>query len=87
MNGYESSLDSLLTSSSPDDDINWVKILEKYGTFLNSFHPDIKRLSGRVERPIYKIDRNEVSVQFNQPSLKEKMLPPTHIYLSIYLSI
>ena len=38
----------------------------KYGTFLNSFHPDVKWLQLRLEWINNKIDKNEVSVLFNQ---------------------
>ena len=34
---------------------------EKYGTILNSFRPDVKRLIGRLEQINYKIGRREVS--------------------------
>ena len=32
--------------------------LKKYGAFLNSFHPDVKRLIWRIERINYKIGKN-----------------------------
>ena len=51
----------------------------KYGTFWNSFHPDVQQLKQRLEWITNGISRNEVSVLFNQTSLKEKML-----YIYIY---
>ena len=43
---------------------------EKYCAFLNSFHPEVKRLM-----------RNEISVQSNQICLKESILL---IYMHLY---
>ena len=39
---------------------------KKYGAFLNSFHPNVKRLVGKLERINDKIGRNEESVLFNR---------------------
>ena len=52
---------------------------KKYGAFLNSFHPDAKWFTGRLERIYYKIGKSELSILFNQTCLKENML--IYIYM------
>ena len=43
----------------------------KYSTFLNSLHTDVKWFIWRLERIIWKIGRNNVSVLFDRTYLKE----------------
>ena len=50
---------------------------EKYGTFLNSFKPKVKRLIQKHEQINDRIGRHKVSVLFNQ----------TYIYIYIYIYI
>ena len=47
----------------------------KYGAFLNSFHPKVKRLIRRLEWIKDRIGRRELSVLLNQTLLQEKILP------------
>ena len=56
---------------------------EKYGTFLNAFHPDVKRIIQRIEREKYKIGRSEVTALFNQTDTHTHT--HTHIYIYIYI--
>ena len=58
--------------------------LKKYGTLLNLFRPDVKRLQQKLEQINFKRSRNEVSIIFDQTCLKEKMLP---IYIYIYICV
>ena len=64
----------------------------KYGAFLNSFYPDVKRFSRRLERFTNRISRSEASVLFNQTNTHTHTLSLSHthththtIYIYIYI--
>ena len=44
----------------------------KYGTFFNSFHPDVKQLTQKIEWITNKISTSKVSLLFNQTCLKRE---------------
>ena len=60
---------------------NW----EKYGAFLNSFHPKVKRLIRRLHRINDKMGRNKVSVLSNQICFTGKNASYMYIYIYIYM--
>ena len=61
-----------------------MRILEKYGIFLNSFYLNVKRFIRSLKRIEDKIGRLKVSITFNQTCLEEKIMP---IYIYIYIDI
>ena len=65
---------------------------EKYGTFPNSFHSEVKLLIRRLERVKDRIDKHEVSFLFNHTYIIHTKIyicththTHTHIYIYIYL--
>ena len=62
---------------------------DNVGKFIYQFQPKIKTLIRKFERILIKLNRQNVSLLFNQTCLNETLLPNykntyTHIYPSIY---
>ena len=59
---------------------------DNFGKFIHQFQPETKTLIRKLERILIKLYRENVSLQFNQTCLNERLLP-NYTYFKIYIYI